>query len=167
MALGIIETILHQQEEIKSLLNQLLSGGAEVATKKKGKKAEPVQAEDTPTLPGGLVITEVDVQPVPTAVNIPVQQAPPTQATPPAQVAPAENAALVGSTIKTQLDMMAPGNPPLRAMLGQFSGEWLTQNGLSQGQVTMELVPVLIAYCQDRLSAHLQQAQQPVTAGGY
>lgn len=166
-------------DEINAKLDSVLAalgGSVEAATskgKRGGKKAEAPQPEDTPALPGGLTISEVDVQQPPSQVNIPqstlVQQDATTLQAPLAASAPAAVAdpAVVGQTIKTQLDVMAPNNPPLRAMLGQFSGDWLAQQGLAQNQVTMDHVPQLLAYCQDRLNAHLQQAQQPATTGGY
>lgn len=165
MALGIIETILQQQEEIKGLLNQLLSSSTtapEAAKKRGGKKAETV-AEDAPQLPGGLVVTEVDVQP---PVQAPVQQQPYVQ---PA-VAPAlpttepVNNKHVLATISTQLDMAAPQGTPNREFLQGVSIQWMNANGLNRDTLTMEHAGPLVDYCRGQLAAHLQQTQ-PIGGG--
>jgi hypothetical protein len=125
----------------------------EPAKKTRAKKADTVAA-DTPELPGGLVITEADVQQ-------PLAPATPTMPVAPTAPQPVDNTVVL-STIGTQLDMISPSGTPNRELLRSLSLEWLNANGLKSLDLTMGHVQPLVEYCRDGLTARLPQP----TGGG-
>lgn len=130
---GLIDAVANLSAKV-----DIISEGLETPAKKTRAKKTEVIAENAPTLPGGLVITEVDVQQP--------------------MAAPANNDFVV-ATIGTQLDMIAPKDTPNRALLGTLSGQWMDAQGLNRNTLSLEHIAPLIEFCKTQFVAKMQQAE--------